>query len=48
MFLEEFFQKIQHLDYPKNHIHVYVTVQNVTKMDFVKASVKQWSKLGYR
>lgn len=44
LFLPEFFEKIYQQDYPKEHIFLHVTVQNVTKYEYVRSIVAAWKK----
>ena len=43
LFLPEFFQKIQGLEYPKEHLFVHITVQNSTQYHYIKLLTKQWN-----
>ena len=42
LFLSEFLQTLENLDYPKEHICLHITVQNSTKYDFIKSTINSW------
>ena len=42
LFLPEFLQTLENLDYPKEHICLHITVQNSTKYDFIKSTINSW------
>ena len=44
LFLQEFFQKVYDLDYPKDHLFIHVTIQNATKYHYVKEVMSNWKQ----
>ena len=45
LFLQEFLQSLENLDYPKEKIYLHLTVQNATKYDLIKSSIKSLKPL---
>ena len=42
LFVPEFFQKIQDLDYPQSNLFVHITVQNSTQYHYIKLLTDPW------
>ena len=42
LFLDEFFQKLHDLSYPKDKIFLHISVQNSTKFDYVRILTDSW------
>ena len=42
LFLEEFFEKLYQLDYPKKRTFLHIAIQNRTKYHYVSLYTQQW------